>query len=635
MNSDFVIKTDEYVNLLELRSTRDKWKMNWVKEQGLWGKIEAPDGIQTEKKYCFTENLTLEESFVFKNTSKFPIYFRETDLGIFLSLPDNYTSAEECMKYHCNVHLWCGYNTSWIKALRMGGDAPHLGMVLQEGSLRSYSIQRDEHRSSNDRGCFILHPELTSLFPGETYTVKWEWFWFEDEGDFELRRRKMTDCPIVQLEKSTYFIGETANFVITGKEPIKECSIRCRNGQEISVEHIHCADGYLIKVIIPFKKAGECEVEVEINGKKTVAVLYVCEPLEKMVEKRCIFIVRKQQEFRGALTGAYLIYDKESKRRFYSHLDDHNGARERLAMGSLIALWLQVHRDQELEESLEQYIAYVYREIFCSETGDTCNDIAHDLEWDRLYNYPWMAIFLMEVFEWKGDISYLVDAYKTLIRYYQKGGDTFYPIGLPVSEIVLKLESNHLHNQADELKKWLNRHAEYVLEQGLSFPKSEVNYEQSIAAPAVSILIQAYEQTKRNDFLFMSQKMLEVLLLFNGNQPDYHLFENAIRHWDGFWFGKKRMLGDTFPHYWSVLSGVEMIRYGKAADEDKFITRACNSLRGCLNLFDDKGFGSCAFVYPESVNGKKAHYYDPWANDQDWALYYAWKYREITEGEAQ
>lgn len=37
-------------------------------------------------------------------------------------------------------------------------------------------------------------------------------------------------------------------------------------------------------------------------------------------------------------------------------------------------------------------------------------------------------------------------------------------------------------------------------------------------------------------------------------------------------------------------------------------------------------------VFPQTVNGIKAHYYDPWANDQDWALYYALKYDSITSG---
>ena len=38
---------------------------------------------------------------------------------------------------------------------------------------------------------------------------------------------------------------------------------------------------------------------------------------------------------------------------------------------------------------------------------------------------------------------------------------------------------------------------------------------------------------------------------------------------------------------------------------------------------------SCAMVYPAEVNGRDAHFWDPWANDQDWGLYYNLKLREI------
>ena len=37
--------------------------------------------------------------------------------------------------------------------------------------------------------------------------------------------------------------------------------------------------------------------------------------------------------------------------------------------------------------------------------------------------------------------------------------------------------------------------------------------------------------------------------------------------------------------------------------------------------FED-GKASCAYIYPNRVNGVKAGFYDPYANDQDWALVY-------------
>ena len=86
------------------------------------------------------------------------------------------------------------------------------------------------------------------------------------------------------------------------------------------------------------------------------------------------------------------------------------------------------------------------------------------------------------------------------------------------------------------------------------------------------------------------------------------------------------MLGDTFPHYWSVTTGDVYKMYSEITKTEFLSDRGEASLRGCLNLFDSDGFGSCAMVYPKSVNGKPAEYYDPWANDQDWALYYAMRW---------
>ena len=89
------------------------------------------------------------------------------------------------------------------------------------------------------------------------------------------------------------------------------------------------------------------------------------------------------------------------------------------------------------------------------------------------------------------------------------------------------------------------------------------------------------------------------------------------------------MFGDTYPHYWSVLTGVDFIQYEQATGDHSFREMARASLRGCLNLFAADGSASCAMVFPQTVNGKKGDFYDPWANDQDWALYYALKYEDV------
>ncbi|MCI8530394.1 MAG: hypothetical protein HFH82_14825 [Lachnospiraceae bacterium] len=49
--------------------------------------------------------------------------------------------------------------------------------------------------------------------------------------------------------------------------------------------------------------------------------------------------------------------------------------------------------------------------------------------------------------------------------------------------------------------------------------------------------------------------------------------------------------------------------------------------RGTLSMFMPDGSASCAYVYPVSVNGRKGGYYDPYANDQDWGLYFMLRYK--------
>ena len=37
-------------------------------------------------------------------------------------------------------HIWEGENAAYVNALRMGGHAPHLGLVLTKGAVKGYEI---------------------------------------------------------------------------------------------------------------------------------------------------------------------------------------------------------------------------------------------------------------------------------------------------------------------------------------------------------------------------------------------------------------------------------------------------------------------------------------------------------------
>ena len=114
----------------------------------------------------------------------------------------------------------------------------------------------------------------------------------------------------------------------------------------------------------------------------------------------------------------------------------------------------------------------------------------------------------------------------------------------------------------------------------------------------------------------------EILERFACRQPSFHLNEIPIRYWDDFWFGKSRLFGDTFPHYWSCLNARAFYDYYKCSGDEHYKAAAEMCNRNCLCLFNNKGEGSAAYVYPLKLNQTRGQFYDEWANDQDFALYF-------------
>lgn len=82
------------------------------------------------------------------------------------------------------------------------------------------------------------------------------------------------------------------------------------------------------------------------------------------------------------------------------------------------------------------------------------------------------------------------------------------------------------------------------------------------------------------------------------------------------------MFGDTFPHYWSSCTGAVYHYYARCTGDYSYQLRAENIVRNNLCLFFEDGKASCAYLYPHKIDGVKARFYDPYANDQDWALVY-------------
>ena len=365
------------------------------------------------------------------------------------------------------------------------------------------------------------------------------------------------------------------------------------------------------------------------NGKQTSVECLAVSNFDSLVNHRCQFIAGHQQFIKPGdpRSGAFIVYDNDTESLYIngengSKRSDCDEARERGAMGILLALQYQRTSDKKLMDALNNYVSFIRR---IQKPDYTTNSTVDFKSKNRGYNYPWVADFWFTMFRTTGNKQYLKDGYGTLralVRYFKHG---FYCINIPTYGYTL-LKENGFTAEADTLLNDFKSMADVFCENGPNYPTSEVNYEQSIVAPSIIHLLNVYMLTGDEKYLKGAESQLPLLESFSGKQPSFHLYDIAIRHWDGYWFGKDRIWGDTFPHYWSTLSGIAFRLYAKATGKQEYTERALNIFRNNLCLFTEDGRGSCAFIYPDKVNGQKAHLYDPFANDQDWAMVFWLEY---------
>ncbi|MCL4722281.1 MAG: hypothetical protein KJ041_10095, partial [Gammaproteobacteria bacterium] len=240
----------------------------------------------------------------------------------------------------------------------------------------------------------------------------------------------------------------------------------------------------------------------------------------------------------------------------------------------------------------------------------------------RLYDSPWLAQFYVDRFGLLGDHHHLDLAARILERAFALGGDRFLAIGFSEAclDVITALSADGASGRAEALSERLVESARHFLAAGSRLPEHEVNYEQSIVAPLISLFIDAHRITRDPAFVTAISARLPWLLAFGGPQPHTRLADIAIRHWDGYWFGLHRLWGDVFPHYWSALTAAVLHRLPTQLRTEAGDATAMTILRANLANYFDDGSATCAFVLPSTVDGRAAHAADPLANDQDWCL---------------
>lgn len=638
----FRIKFDpENGGVKSISNSKDENGMNWVEGACVFGTPRNAEVVSVNtiengvtavyKTDCLLISVTRRlvgeryaESYVFENLLDSDVFVGRGEIGIYATFNDSYENSKICMTERCHTHIWCGKSTSYVKAVKMGQFPFGLALVLTKGSLDSYSVERDPSKISNDRGDFILHPSPFHLLPKEKANLEWEILWFK-EGEFEAVVSEYGSVILTDAESYTVFMGETIRFSVN--RPNAEIWLE---GNQLPTKTV----GNKTFVEYTPVNTGEHIFDVRCAEVETKAEFFVSIPFAELVHKRAEFIVNNQQLNceKSPLDGAYLIYDNEEKRMHFEELfTDRNASRERLMMGLFIAKYLQYYKDERIYQSLMKYYKFVAREFYDEEKGEVYNAIRKNPSFKRLYNAPWMSVFVMEMYKLTKDVSYLDKMFKLLKVYYGIGGDKFYPNGLSIYESVEVLRDAGRTDMADELLKMYQRHVDNIVKTGVYYPAHEVNYEQTIVTPAVTLIAQMYLLKNDEALIAPCRNQLEILKKFNGSQPSHHLYEMSIRHWDGYWFGKRQNYGDTFPHPASIHTANAYLHYAMISGDDEYKKRAYSGARNLLSLFRSDGSASNTYVYPYSVNGVRCEYYDEYANDQDGALYYMMKFYHFHE----
>ncbi len=571
------------------------------------------DGIQINVDRFFTENGALCERYTIQNQRAADLFLEHADVGITLPFNDVYTSARDCLSHRCNTHLWCGGSCSYIQALKMGVSKHNLGLVLTHGSIESYSLLGTK---TNHRGIFVWNLPHIELLPEESYVLQWQVFPFSSPKE-DFIQKALASESFIEIESSKYtlFTDEEIRFTI---RKISAAEIFLDGARIPYTLH---KDGLHIQ-FAPVR-TGKHRFQIFYGTRCTYAEFFVSPPLNTLIEARLNYIVKHQQYHRqgSPLDGAFLIYDTQAEYPvFNAEIRDHNACRERMGMALLLCRYLQTHKNAAWRAALDKFVLFVLREVFDADTGEVFNNIGKDRSLIRLYNAPWMATFFTEMYFLTKKVLYLHYVSKILAHYYSSGYK-FYPNGLSMQRTYAAFKDAR-HPDADKVLEHFKAHAKQMMLYGTDYPPHEVNYEQTIVTSPATYLSELAAVTGEEIYKKEAFCHIQILRRFNGRQPSFHLNEIPIRYWDDFWFGKSRQFGDTFPHYWSCLSARAFAAFACCSGNTDFWNLADASLRGCLCLFREDGSAACAYVYPHRIDENSGAFYDAWANDQDFALYF-------------
>lgn len=581
--------------------------------------ISESRGVEAKTEYTIKRDKLIVKT-VLTNNNTYPVYYKEGDIAIDIPFNDAYESSEICMNERAHTHIHTGLDVCYVRSERMGLNDNNLGLVFVKGRISSYS---QDGVCTHNRGYFRLNLAPFYINNGQTYQIEYVFFIFKDKTDFFNKLKKTKTYLHVNSDKGfTFDYDSEITFSVHSKDKILNASVLL-DGSEIAFKK----GSKSIKILHKPKRLGEHKFIFSINGVMGTATFNVISSIESLIEKRIKFIVEKQQclDKNSPLYGAYLVYDNEEKvQHCNTTWPDYNGVRERLGMPISIIKWLQSHNDEKVRKSVELYVEFLLRESVDESNGYVYGNIGKDESSLRLYNPPWVMLLFAEYYNLTKNVRWAKLVYTVVKYYYTKGGHKFYPNGIRFSTLFNCLKDAGLNAELKEILPLFDKHIDNIVKNGTNYPPHEVNFEQTIVTPAVTLLLDKYQISGDEKYLVEAKKHLDILEKFNGCQPDCRQNKIPIRFWDDFWFGKNGTFGDTL-HYWSVLSGYCFYLYGKLSNNEYYVDYGEQCLRNCCYLFSENGQASCAYVYPKQINGKNGQFHNVFANDQDFTLYFLMK----------
>jgi hypothetical protein len=603
-----------------------------ISEKRVRLRYHLENGIDLDVKRSFGRRWL--ETYTWRNTSASPLSI--TSLAIRTPFRDVYASAKASLRDCCHAHIFPGGAYGFVWATPMSGVGPSLGLRLTAGAIWAYSVEgRNPVSSSNFRGHLLLHATdaarapsafggqpVLRIDPGESYSLAWEIALYDSWDAFAARWQ---------------FPAAPDRVSAVSGEPIR-LNVRPKTRVGVSPGFRLRRDRGSTAVQAIGKRLGEHYLAVDGPRGPTRLALHCHAPIRVLVEKRIDFILERQRavERRAPRNASFLPYDVSCGLRIDGgEWQDWSDARERLAMPVLLqqARRLGWHREDVLDLALARFSEYAAQCLIGPQ--GVAMENSYYANPDRLYNYPWLAEFFLDQHRLYGDPAHLRHASEIATAYYRAGGTRFLAFWDDIPGLLEALRRQGADGEARAIETKYLEHADAFLTMGTNLPQHEVNYEQSMVAPLAMLLLGAHRLSGRKIYLEQLQTVLLWLEAFAGQQPHCRLRSIPIRHWDGYWFGRERLWGDVFPHYWSILSASVFLRAGAlfAPKRAHYRRLAEDIYRANLLGFFADGGATCAFIFPSAIDGRPAHLADPLANDQDWALVWLLKSMMLPEAD--